>query len=196
VVFGASSEPSFMSGSAEVRAGGRPPQARSSSPGRARREGCSGWCSSLASSILFDRSARARLRPAGRARPIAAPRPGCSSSGVSYPIEACKRIVLYSVRIQASAVSSAAGSVIEVRCGQPPFRGLKERFDVRLIGGRSGPAVMLRDRHQRHELGGCRQRSYPSRCQTTPPGWGHRDHDRAGARPAEQPLVLQRPGEQ
>ena len=30
----------------------------------------------------------------------------------------------------------------------------EERFDVRLIGGRPGPAMMLGDRHQRHELAG------------------------------------------
>ena len=30
----------------------------------------------------------------------------------------------------------------------------EERLDMRLIGGCSGPAVVLGDRHQRHELAG------------------------------------------
>jgi hypothetical protein len=69
----------------------------------------------------------------------------------------------------------------------------EERFDVRLIGRRSGPTVVLGDRHQRHELAGV-----------------DRGHLRAVVRPrdqdrpvtvaicrepvgAEQPLVLERP---
>ena len=60
-----------------------------------------------------------------RARRIAGPRPWCSSSGVTYPIEACNLTVLYSRRMRASSVSSAAGSVMLVRCGQSPLRWLK-----------------------------------------------------------------------
>jgi hypothetical protein len=51
-------------------------------------------------------------------------------------------------------VSSAAGSVIEVRWGQSPFRCEKNALDVRLVGGGAGPAVVLGDRHQRHEPAG------------------------------------------
>ena len=105
--------------------------------------------------------------------------------------------MLYSVRIRASSASSAAGSVIAGEVRPVALQVAEERFDVRLIGRGPGPAVMLGDRHQRHELAGV-----------------DRGHLRPVVRPrhqdrrvlgvalrrepvrAEQPLVLQRAGEQ
>jgi hypothetical protein len=72
----------------------------------------------------------------------------------------------------------------------------EERFDVRLIGRRSGPTVVLGDRHQRHELAGVDRGHLGA---VVRPG----DEDRAFTvsrerEPVlgEQRLVLERPGEQ
>ena len=54
-----------MPGSAGVRAGGRPPQKRPSSPEEARRDRCSGWCSSLVGSILLDPLGAGAAHPGG-----------------------------------------------------------------------------------------------------------------------------------
>ena len=143
------------------------------------------------------RAALAARMPAARARRIAGPRPWCSSSGVMYPIAACRRTVLYSAWMRASSLSSAAGSRDAGEMRPVAFQMAEETLDVRLIRGRSGPAVMLGDRHQRQELAGVdrghlrsviRPRHEGRRVPRVVVGW-----DPVGP---EQPLVLERLGEQ
>ena len=54
-----------MPGSAGVRAGGRPPQKRPSSPGERGRGRCSGGCSFLVGSILLDPLGAGAAQPGG-----------------------------------------------------------------------------------------------------------------------------------
>ena len=103
--------------------------------------------------------------------------------------------MLYSVWMRASSVSSAPGSVIANRVGQSPFRWLKNDSTCAWSVGVPA-AVMLGDRHQRHELAGVDRGHLGAVVRP-------RDQDRTvlvtlGREPvgAEQPLVLERAGEQ
>ena len=136
-----------MPGSAGVRAGGRPPQKRPSSPGWARRDRCSGSCSSLAGSILLDplrvrsfESGDARAADAGTAAVMLViggdvPDRGVQPDGVVLAADPGE------LGIEGGRVGDASGQVRPVA-----LQMAEERLDVRLVGRGAGPTVVLGDR--------------------------------------------------
>ena len=95
--------------------------------------------------VVFDGSLmrfwRAWSSPSRRAWRIASPRPSCSSSGVTYPIDACSRSVLNQCTQPAVSVSTSAGPV-QVRrwWSMARFRGCGIRGRA---GHRSSPRSAL-----------------------------------------------------
>ena len=71
--------------------------------------------------------------PSARCLRSSAPLPGCSSVGVTYPIPACNRTVLYSNRTRSSSTSSTPGSVICSSSGHSYSDVPEQRLDVRLV---------------------------------------------------------------
>ena len=132
----------------------RPPQKRPASPEGDGRGRCSGAWSSLACSILFDPLSAGAAHPRGACAADAGAAAVMLVIGGDVPDRG----------VQASGVVVAADPgelrVEDGRVGDPDKVRLvalevaEEALDVRLVSRGAGPAVMLSDRHQRHELPG------------------------------------------
>ena len=100
------------------------------------------------------RSARARRRPGGTRTADAGPAAVVLVVGGDVADRGVQPVVLYSPRIagELGVEGGGVGDAGEVR--PVALQMAEEALDVRLVGRGAGPAVVLGDRHQRHELPG------------------------------------------